>query len=300
MIRPIKFGFNEETADSNAFQNVQTKLLSSQNTQAAALKEFDEMVSGLREAGVNVLVFDDTEMPFTPDSIFPNNWISFHQNASVCLYPMQAPNRRLERRQDIIDALTDSFFIEKTEDLTYFEHEGKFLEGTGSIVLDRKNKIAYACLSPRTNPEVLGAWNEIFPEYSIQMFYAHDKFGTEIYHTNVLMCVGEGFVVICLEAIVDAVERERVKKCIEDSGNAIISISYEQMNQFAGNMLLVKSKNERKLLVMSAKAYHSLSSFQIQQIEAFAELKYFNLEMIENCGGGSARCMMAEVHLPKR
>jgi len=300
MIRPVRFGFNAETADSNAFQNTQTQLLSSQNTQSVALKEFDEMVASLRESGVNVLVFDDTEMPFTPDSIFPNNWISFHPNALVCLYPMQAPNRRLERRNDIIDILSESFVVERVEDLTHFENSDKFLEGTGSIVLDRKNKIAYACLSPRTNEEVLKAWNEIFPDYSVQKFKALDASGKEIYHTNVLMCVGDGFAVICLDAIADLDERLRVQKSLEESGHAIISISFEQMNQFAGNMLLVKNVNEDKILVMSSSAYHSLEEYQLEKLATFAQLKHFNLEMIENCGGGSARCMLAEIHLKSR
>jgi hypothetical protein len=299
MIRPVNFGFNAETAQSNAFQDIKAQAWTSNITQEDALREFDGMVSQLRAAGVNVMVFDDTLEPYTPDSIFPNNWVSFHHSGKVILYPMEAENRRLERRMDIIDELRKTFHVEVVLDFTHFEKEKKYLEGTGSLVLDRLNRIAYACLSSRTNEEVLAAWENQM-NYKIIKFHAFDAQDKPIYHTNVVMCVGDTFVVICLNVIKDLDERLLVKESLEKSGKHIIEISLEQMAHFAGNMLLVKNRKGQPILVMSANAFQSLEHKQRIELEEFAQIQYFDLNMIETCGGGSARCMMAEVHLPEK
>ena len=298
MIRPVNFGFNEQTATSNAFQNQAFGEANKMNAQKEALHEFDAMVEQLRSIGVNVMVIEDTSEPQTPDSIFPNNWISFHEDGSIVTYPMQAENRRLERRKDIIETIGQQFIINNQVDLTYFEKEGKYLEGTGSMVLDRANKIAYACISPRTNLDVLDEFGRQM-NYEIVAFDATDSKGKQIYHTNVLMCIGNFIAVICLEAIQNLDQRMFVKNKLENSGKRIIEISLEQMNNFAGNMLEIEGKNEIKYLVMSASAYHSLKPEQIEILDDYCTLLYFDLGMIEGNGGGSARCMMAEVHLPK-
>ncbi len=299
MVRPVRFGFNEQTAESNAFQDVDLATQTKGISQDAALQEFDAMVGWLRDNGVNVIVIDDTDEPHTPDSIFPNNWVSFHQSGKVILYPMQAENRRLERRQDILETLGQDFQVAQVIDLSYFEAENKFLEGTGSMVLDRKNRIAYACLSPRTNLEVLTTFSKVI-DYQIVTFDATDSSGKAIYHTNVVMCVGDVFVVICLEAIKNLDERLAIRKTIEKSGKEVIEISLDQMNHFAGNMLLVNNAKGEKLLVMSTSAYQSLTPKQRIQLDDYARLTHFDLSMIEGNGGGSARCMMAEVHLPRK
>lgn len=298
MIRPVRFGFNEQTAESNAFQDIKHASQTKDRAQADALKEFDAMVNWLQHEGVNVIVFDDTPEPYTPDSIFPNNWISFHQSGRIILYPMQAANRRLERRMDIIESLKSHFLVDDIVDLSYFENQGKFLEGTGSMVLDRRNRIAYACLSPRTDTDVLEAFDKVM-NYKLVAFRAVDTNGKAVYHTNVLMCVADLFAVVCLEAISDFDERLAVKQSLENSGKQIIEISLAQMNRFVGNMLLVLNKRGEKLLVMSNNAYESLSVSQRDQLDDFARLVHFDLSMIEGNGGGSARCMMAEVHLPE-
>lgn len=300
MIRPVKFAFNEQTAESNAFQDTDSKSLGNEITQEDALREFDIMVTQLRKNGVNVMVFDDTEEPFTPDSIFPNNWISFHHSGKICLYPMQAENRRLERRSDIIDELRKNFHVDVVLDFTHFEKEGKFLEGTGSMVIDRMQRVAYACLSPRTNTDVLDAWVNQMNGYKVVKFHAVDAFGKEVYHTNVVMCIGNNFAVICLDSIPDLDERLMLKESLESSGKNVIEITLEQMNQFSGNMLLIKNDKEDRLLVMSSSAYYSLTRTQIITLETYATIMHFDLSMIERCGGGSARCMIAEVHLPEK
>jgi len=294
MIRSVAFGFNEQTAGSNAFQQ---QGLEQHNVQQQALQEFDTLVATLRDNGVDVIVVDDTPDPHTPDSIFPNNWISFHENGQIFLYPMQADNRRLERREDIVDQLKTKFSISEIDDLSHFETDEKFLEGTGSMVLDRRNKIAYACLSPRTDPEVLADFCER-SGYGTVEFHAVDSKGKPIYHTNVLMCMGEAFVVICLDSVADEDERELLTDSFTINRKEIVEISMEQMNAFAGNMLeLVNDKGEH-LLVMSARAYHSLLPEQINSLEKYCKLIYTNLNTIETNGGGSARCMIAEVRLP--
>lgn len=297
MIRPVNFGFNQETAESNAFQDAAFGKQNEDKAQHYALKEFDEMVEQLQKAGVNVIVIEDTPDPYTPDSIFPNNWVSFHGNGSVITYPMQAENRRLERREDIIKQLGETFYINRRIDLSGSESEGKYLEGTGSMVLDRKFKIAYACLSPRTHEDILKEFS-VQMNYEIVAFNAVDGAGKQIYHTNVVMCIGDMFAVICLEAIPDLDERLMVRNSLEQSGKRVVEITLEQMNQFAGNMLEVNSLKREKMLVMSSSAYHSLTPTQIDILDDYCSIHHFDLSMIEGNGGGSARCMMAEIHLP--
>lgn len=299
MIRPVRFGFNEETAATNAFQDIKHAAQTRDVAQEDALREFDGMVRQLRAAGVDVIVVDDTAEPYTPDSIFPNNWVSFHNNGTVILYPMQAENRRLERRRDILDSLEERFYINRLVDLSAFEGEGHFLEGTGSMVLDRKFKVAYACLSPRTSDDALDAF-ALQMNYEIVRFHAVDAAGKSIYHTNVLMCIGDLFAVVCLAAIPDPDERLMVRSTLEMSGRQLVEITLDQMAHFAGNMLEVKTKRGGKLVVMSTQAYQSLTPRQIDAIDDFATILHADLSMIEGNGGGSARCMMAEVHLPER
>ena len=294
MIRPVSFGFNEQTADSNAFQHRDAH---AGDVNAKAQQEFDGMVALLRANDVDVTVVDDTPEPHTPDSIFPNNWVSFHDDGEVFLYPMQAENRRLERREDIINGLEDCFRMKRVIDLSRFEEENKFLEGTGSMVLDRDNKIAYACLSPRTELEVL----EIFcgqTGYTPVCFDAVDEKGKAIYHTNVLMCMGTGFCVICMDSIPNPHEKQLLKGFFSTTARELIDISFEQMNHFAGNMLEVKSNAGETLIVMSKNAHDALFEEQKVALKKYGKLTYADINTIETIGGGSARCMMAEVHLP--
>lgn len=294
MIRPVSFGFNEQTAGSNAFQNRDANQLAVQDK---ALAEFDGFVKILKENGVNVTVVDDTVQPHTPDSIFPNNWVSFHADGNVFLYPMQAENRRLERREDIINKLEDNFKVAHVIDLSRFESENKFLEGTGSMVLDRENKIAYACLSPRTDREVLTLFCEQ-AGYKPISFEAADANGTAIYHTNVLMCVGSGFAVICSDSIPNPHEKVVVLESLRSAHKEVIEITFDQMNRFAGNMLEVKNNKGENLIVMSRNAYQALDEEQKSTLKKYGKLVYADINTIETNGGGSARCMMAEVHLP--
>lgn len=295
MIRPVAFGFNLQTAESNAFQHK----ADGENVQEKALVEFNNFVNKLRLNHINVIVIEDTLQPNTPDSIFPNNWVSFHNDGSVYIYPMQAENRRMERRDDILDILSTQFNITEINDLTFTEEKEEYLEGTGSMVLDRENKIAYACLSVRTNPKVL----EIFcveSSYKAITFLAVDENNKPIYHTNVMMCVAEKFVVICLESIPDLAEKEQLINSFKNTGKEIIDISFEQMNNFAGNMLEVKNTLNQSFLVMSQSAHSCLTETQITQINKYAEILSSPIPTIEKIGGGSARCMMAEIHLEKK
>ena len=294
MIRPVNFGFNEETAGSNAFQNREAK---DDDANTKAQQEFDGMVSALCANGVDVTVIDDTPEPYTPDSIFPNNWVSFHADGEVYLYPMQAENRRLERREDIIAKLEDRFSVKHVIDLSRFEQENKFLEGTGSMVPDRENKIAYACISPRTDRDVLDLFCE-HAGYRPVTFDAVDEKGQAIYHTNVLMCVGTGFAVICLDSIPNPDEKLVVKESLSLTKKEIIDISFGQMNHFAGNMLEVKNSAGDTLIVMSQSAFDALLDEQKQILKKYGKLVHADIGTIETLGGGSARCMMAEVHLP--
>ena len=295
MIKPVAFDFNAETAVNNAFQQQG----SNDHAQEKAEAEFDGFVQKLTAAGVDVTVIQDTEVPHTPDSIFPNNWISFHQDGTIVLYPMFAVNRRAERKQHVLELIDSKFILKQTIDFSAKENEHLFLEGTGSMVLDRENKIAYACLSPRTNKTVLEEWCRQM-SYTPCSFYSVDETGDEIYHTNVMMCVADEYAVICLNSIADAAERKQVVDTIINSGKKIIEISYSQMNRFAGNMLQVHNNKADKFLVMSSQAYRSLNANQIKELETYNPIIHSDLTTIETNGGGSARCMMAEVFLPER
>lgn len=294
MIRPVRFAFNAETAVNNHFQQQQTH---SGDIAAKAAQEFDQFVQVLRDAGIVVTVVPDTPEPHTPDAVFPNNWISFHENGSVYLYPMFAENRRQERKPGVLELIRSKFTVSGIQDLTHYEAAHRFLEGTGSMVLDRVNKIAYACLSPRTDAAVLNDWCRLAGYRSVA-FLATDGAGQPIYHTNVMMCVADSYAVICLDAIPDPAERTEVTAALESSGKQIITISLEQMNHFAGNMLQVKNVSGQRFLVMSTQAFRSLTPEQVSALEAYNPILHADISTIETNGGGSARCMMAEVFLP--
>jgi hypothetical protein len=293
MIKPVAFDFNIQTAVNNAFQQQG----SNKNAQQKAEQEFDGFVQQLTAAGVDVTVVKDTPVPHTPDSIFPNNWISFHQDGTMVLYPMYAINRRAERKQHVVDTIRTKFKINTTINLSVHESNNLFLEGTGSMVLDRENKIAYACLSPRTNKKILEEWCRQM-NYTPCSFYSVDENGGEIYHTNVMMCVADEYVVICLNSISDANEKQYLVDTIIKSGKQIIEITYPQMNHFAGNMLQLQNARGEKILVMSSQAYTSLTLDQVKKLGSFNRILHSDLTTIETNGGGSARCMMAEVFLP--
>lgn len=301
MIRPVAFRMNEQTAVNNYYQKILDNLLPS-TVNAKAQAEFDGFVEKLQKVGVEVIVLEDTLTPDTPDSIFPNNWISFHENADVTLYPMFAENRRLERREDLLELLEEKGYqIENIVDYTEAEQDGYFLEGTGSIVLDRANGKAYCALSPRADEELFIEFCEDFDMHPV-IFEAFQTVEGErklIYHTNVMMCIGETFAVICSECIDDKKERKMVLDTLKQDGKEVILITEKQVNSFAGNMLEVKGANNQNYVVMSESAYHILTPKQIEQIEKHAPIIYSNLDTIEACGGGSARCMMAENFLPK-
>ncbi len=298
MVRPVRFRMNEETAVNNYFQEEIN--LKNEEINRKAQQEFDKFVEKLQEVGVNVVVIDDIYEQNTPDSIFPNNWISFHQSGNVALYPMFAENRRRERREDVLDLLEEKgFVIENVYDYTEAENDDIFLEGTGSMILDRTNEVVYCALSPRADEELFIEFCEDF-EYTPVIFKAYQTVEGKrelIYHTNVMMALGETFAIICLDTIDDNAEQKAVTESLKRTGKEIITISEEQMHHFAGNMLQVQGKNET-YLVMSEAAYKSLTQKQITNIEKHCKILFSDLETIETCGGGSARCMMAEVFLP--
>lgn len=293
MIRPVSFGYNAETAVNNAFQVKSSEA----NVQQKALTEFDDFVTVLQNNGVDVTVVEDTASPYTPDSIFPNNWVSFHHDGTLLLYPMYAVNRRAERKEHVLNTITKKFDVSKKIDLSGYENENIFLEGTGSMVLDRDNRIAYACLSPRTDERVLADFCRQM-NYKPVVFNATDGNGQAIYHTNVLMCVADKYVVICLESITDPVQQKFVAETIMGSNKKLIAITLHQMNHFAGNMLQVENNKGEKLLVMSSQAFDALTTEQLQELTRYNRIIHSPLTTIETNGGGSARCMMAEVHLP--
>ena len=297
MVRPVGFRMNEQTAVNNYFQ---TKLEGDDINEIAA-QEFDLFVGKLTNAGVNVIVVDDVLEDDTPDSIFPNNWVSFHEDGQVALYPMFAENRRKERRLQYFAELEEAGFkITDIVDYTGAEEDDIFLEGTGSLILDRENQKAYCAISPRADEDLLIEFCEDF-EFTPVIFNAYQSVDGKrlpIYHTNVMMCVAEDFAVICLDTIDDKKERKNVVKHLKMDGKEIISISEEQMHEFAGNMLQVQGEDE-KYLVMSARAHRSLNSDQVSKIQKYCKILSSEIKTIETCGGGSARCMMAEVFLPK-
>lgn len=300
MIRPAQFRMNEQTAVNNYFQA--SAGLSPEEVVKKSQEEFDAYVSVLKEKGVQVTVVQDTEDPDTPDALFPNNWVSFHQDATVALYPMFAENRRLERREAVLEILEeDGFIIDQVMDYTAAEDSGIFLEGTGSLILDRVHKKAYCALSSRADEELFIEFCEDF-EYTPVIFTANqtvDGSRLPIYHTNVMMCLAETFAVICLDSIDDKKERKAVVNHLREDGKDIIAISEAQMHRFAGNMLQVLGSNQTPYLVMSSTAYKSLTPDQLSKIEQHCEIIHADLSTIETCGGGSARCMMAEVFLPR-
>lgn len=300
MIRPVNFRMNEQTAVNNYFQEDLDIKNAEVNTQAQF--EFDVFVDKLRAVGVNVIVEEDDKLMDTPDSIFPNNWVSFHSNGDVALYPMFAENRRKERREEVFMRLEkEGFKIENIVDYTSAEDEGFFLEGTGSLLLDRANGKAYCALSPRADEDLFIEFCEDFDYFPI-VFTANQTVNGKrlpIYHTNVMMCLAENFAVICLDSIDDKKERKNVVQHLKKDGKEVISITEAQMHQFAGNMLQVRGHNDKRYLVMSKAAHDSLTKDQVAQIEKHCDILSSSLKTIETCGGGSARCMMAEVFLPK-
>lgn len=300
MIRPVNFRMNEQTAVNNYFMEEMD--LKNQAINAKAQSEFDVFVNALRNKGVEVIVIDDTKEFDTPDSIFPNNWISFHENGTVVIYPMFAENRRNERREDILDILEDKGFkIKDVVDYTSAEEQGVFLEGTGSILMDRINQKVYCALSDRAHEDLIIEFCEDFDCFPV-IFTANQTVDGQrlpIYHTNVMMAMGEDFAVICLDTIDDKKERKNVVSHLKKDGKELIKITEAQMHQFAGNMLEVRGADDNRFLVMSSAAYNSLDPKQLAQIEKRCEIIHSPLDTIETCGGGSARCMMAEVFLPK-
>lgn len=297
MIRPSAFGYNLQTAPSNAFQNAPAEDMP---VTRRALVEFDAFVSKLRSENVEVIVIDDEKNPPKPDAIFCNNWISFHPEGTLIVYPMMAPNRRAERRLDILDQIQQAGFgIKRVVDYSRYEAENKFLESTGSMVMDYVNNIIYACLSPRTHPELLDL---TAAELGMDLvaFTAVDRFGKEIYHTNVVMTVGDRFAVICDEAVRDTGERQKIISALERTGHEITRISYDQLYNFAGNMLQVSAKTGVTLLIMSEAAYQSLSEIQAGSLEKYNRIVTASIPTIEKFGGGGVRCMMANIQLPRK
>ena len=299
MIEPIAFGYNAQTAENNYFQVEQKD----SDIQQKALSEFNNFVEKLRSKGINVITIKDTLEPHSPDSIFPNNWVSFHKDGKVVLYPMFAPNRRVERREDILETIKNQGFeIAEVDDFSHFENDDKFLEGTGSMIFDHDHKIAYGSVSLRLDEELFRKFCAKFG-FTPVVFHSFQNVGDQrlpIYHTNVMMCVADQFVVICLDCIDDEMEREKVQEMVKSSEKEVIEISEDQMQQFAGNMLQVHNSEGKKFLVMSKTAYKSLTPEQIQNIEKYCEIIYSDLNTIEVNGGGSARCMLAEVFLPRK
>ena len=296
MVKPVQFGFNPQTAVNNVFQK---RGQYEKNAQENALREFSTFVTLLRANNVEVIVAEDTESPFTPDSIFPNNWFSTHDDGTLVLYPMCAFNRRQERKEEFIEVIKKNFKVSKTVDLTHWEESEQYLEGTGSMILDRNNKIVYACLSPRTSEKVLMDFCEQLC-FTPVMFNALSKKDADseavpIYHTNVMMSIGTKYAIVCLESITDAAQREQVVSSLEKTGKTILEITVDQMNHFAGNMLEIQSKEGRKILIMSATARKSLTTEQNRLLSKEYRLLSPSLDFIEINGGGSARCMLAEL-----
>jgi hypothetical protein len=298
MIRPASFGSNPETLASNRFQSTAEDIAASES-QRRAQAEFDALADALANAGVNIHVFEDTPTPIKPDAVFPNNWFSTHADGTVVFYPMLAPNRRLERRIDIVEALHSQrgFHVHGTVDLTHRELEGKYLEGTGSLVLDRVHRIAYACLSPRTDLDVLGEFGQRL-DYEIAAFDAFDMHGAPIYHTNVLMAVGTHWTAVCVAAIEEG-RRAAIVSLLAATGHDVIELSFEQMHSFAGNMLELRTRDGSRVIAMSQSAFDSLSPDQRGRLAAHATIVSVPIPTIERLGGGSVRCMIAEVHLPR-
>ncbi|MEM7549733.1 MAG: arginine deiminase-related protein [Bacteroidota bacterium] len=303
MVRPSFFISNPETAADNHFQQDIPSLTFEQTTEKAQ-QEFDGFVDKLRQAGVTVYVHQDRSQPKTSDAVFPNNWVSFHEDGTVITYPMFAPSRRLEKQQEIIDEMIEGLGLEIKEQINLgkYESEGRFLESTGSLVIDRPNQIVYAAISERTDPDLVKEFADSFKVKSI-LFTANQSVDSQrlpIYHTNVVMCLANDFVVICLDSVDDESEKEILINTFQETEKEIIEISESQLECFAGNMLQVKNDREEEILVMSSQAYNALTSEQIQKMESHCKILYSDIETIETLGGGSARCMMAEIFLPEK
>lgn len=297
MIRPAAFGFNEETSANNYFQS--SSITNPKEIQSKALTEFDRMVQLLQGRGIEVIVIDDTPEPVKPSAIFPNNWLSTSPDGTLFVYPMFAPNRRLEKRDDILKFLNEKFIVKNVKDWSEYEVEGKFLEGTGSMIIDHENKVIYACYSSRTDVSVLEKYANT-NGYRAIIFYATDNNGFPVYHTNVVMALGEKFAVLCEEAIEEEWELIAVKQLLESTAHEVIRITREQMHHFAGNMLQVKNKSNENFLVMSQTAFDSLTKDQKEQLSSFCTLLPIPVPTIEQTEGGSVRCMMAEIFLEKK
>jgi hypothetical protein len=299
MIRPTRFESNPLTLESNAFQ--EDPDASPAEQQEAALDEFDALVKTLNAHGIETFVFSDTREPHTPDSVFPNNWVTLHADGSVVLYPMEASNRRTERRLDIIEALDreHGFFVRDIVDLSWHEKAGNFLEGTGSMVLDRSNRIAYACLSSRTWLDALGDFAQRM-DYEVIAFEATDRDGIPIYHTNVLMNVGEATAVICAEAIADETQRSAVLNSLWKTNHQVVYLTFDQLESFAGNMLELRNADGERVIAMSQQAYDSLNEQQKEILAANGRIAASPIDNIELSAGGSVRCMLAEIHLPRK
>ena len=296
MVRPVRFSFNTETAGNNLFQE---KMDDPQEAQTFALKEFENYVKLLQDAEVEVDIIDDIETPHTPDSIFPNNWFSTHSDGKLITYPVFAENRRQERDKEVLPYIESKYKIEKKIDLTHYENENEFLEGTGSMILDRVNRIVYACRSPRTTEEVLEKFCEE-SGYDYFLFTAKGDSGFEIYHTNVMMSVGSDLAIVCLDSIEDIEERMALIELLEENNREVMEITLEQMDNFAGNMLELQSKRGEPILVMSASAKKILNKEQLEQLQRRYKIIAPDLTHIENNGGGSARCMLAEIFLERK
>jgi hypothetical protein len=296
MVRPCAFGFNAQTSSSNVFQKSPPGDV---DICAKAIGEFNAMVEVLSANEIDVLVFDDTHTPPKPDAIFPNNWISTHHDGTVIIYPMMSENRRWERRTDIVEMLNRNYRVTQLIDLSHEERTGKFLEGTGSLVFDHANKTVFACRSPRTNEELVNRVAQKL-NYKTLLFFSVDGTGKPIYHTNVMMCVGEKFAVLCLDSIPDDSEQELLLESFSKTGHKVIAISFAQMNSFAGNMISVESRKNEPHLLLSQSAFESLLPGQIHALSGFVELLPIKVDTIQSVGGGSVRCMVAGIHLPKR
>ncbi len=294
MVRPAAFGYNIQTAANNFFQN-KTALLP-EELQQKAVQEFDAMAEGLRNVGVDVVVIEDTPLPQKPDAIFPNNWFSTNADGVLTIFPMFAHNRRLEKRDEILKTLSNEFEIKTVYDFTEYEADCMYLEGTGSMIIDHQNRFVYACISERTHPAVVEKFSAA-NDYKAITFNAVDEENRPIYHTNVLMCIGDGFAVLCPKAISDDTERIAVAQLLETTGHENIYITHQQMKSFAGNMLQVKNKIGHSFIAMSQTAFLSLTDDQKERLEKHGKLLPFDVSTIENVNGGSVRCMMAEVFL---
>ncbi len=297
MIRPASFGYNAETAASNVFQGNVT--LTEKKVQQKAVNEFDAFVNKLRSHNINVLVIEDTPLPQKPDAIFPNNWFCTLNDGTVATFPMLAANRRAEVRSDLIQTLKDDFIVTNIEDWTNYDKNKLYLEGTGSMILDHENKIVYACLSPRTNKILLQQFADAHG-YKTITFFSKDDDGTDVYHTNVIMHMGVGYAVICLSSVRNENERDEVIEYLTKTNHDIIDITMQQVHHYAGNMLQVESKDGKLYTILSKQAFEALNYGQKQQLAKHTELLPINITTIETVGGGSVRCMMAEIFLEKK